>query len=84
MSHPLLSPAAAAALLASLCAEHGPGVLAALLGAAFAEDVAAARAEAAADPEDSGDVSFDSEWFSAFAEHEAFQAVAGAEWSEVC
>jgi len=82
MPHALLSPAAAAALLASLSAEHGPGVLAALLGASFLEDVAAAKADAAEAGEEG--YLFDGEWFSAFAEHEAFQAVAGTEWSEVC
>jgi hypothetical protein len=69
------TPEQAAALLAALRAEHGPGVLAALLGACFAEDVRTSDAEA----EQHGDepTGFDRGWLAAFAEHPAFADAAG-------
>ena len=72
-----IAPAAAAALLAALRAEHGDSVLAALLGAAFAEDVAQADAENSEDPTDEWQPGFDRGWLAAFAEHPAFAAAAG-------
>lgn len=67
MAKPPLSPAQASALLSSLVAEHGDGVLSSLLGAAFASDVAEAG-----DPE----VLWDLGWFAGFCD-EAFVVAAG-------
>jgi len=82
VSHPLLSPAAAAALLASLSAEFGPGVVASLLGASFAQDVAQCTADNAEDTpegEEPFPPVFDDEWFAGFGSHEAFRVAAGPE-----
>jgi hypothetical protein len=79
----------ATALLAALEAEHGPGVLAALLGAGWRAEEKALHAEASKEDEEQGEEPtpfeewlFEAEterhaWVSAFADHEAFREAAG-------
>jgi hypothetical protein len=70
-----LSQAELLALLSELSAKHGPGTLAALVGAAFAADVAEgdeADAERGDEP-----CEYDTEWLVGFAEHPAFAIGAG-------
>ena len=72
---PVLSAAQAAALLAKLVAEYGDGVVASLVGAAFAEDVANGTADY--EDDDEYQPTWDLGWFCGFASTAEFVAAAG-------
>lgn len=74
-----LTQAEALRILADLSAKHGPGTLAALLGAACAFEIREALDELEDEDES---VFFDRDWLVAFGEHPAFVQCLGAE--EIC